>query len=64
MHEVVHNFERNKVWTLVEKPEDTQNVIGTKWVFWNMQDEDGKVVVRNKARLVAQGYTQVSYGLW
>jgi hypothetical protein len=34
------------------------NVIGTKWVFRNKQDQDG-IVVRNKARLVAQDYTQV-----
>ena len=34
------------------------NIIRTKWVFQNKQDEDGQVV-RNKARLVAQGYTQV-----
>jgi hypothetical protein len=33
-------------------------VIGTKWVFWSKQDQDG-MVVRNKARLVAQCYTQV-----
>ena len=33
-------------------------MIGTKWVFQNKQDQDG-IVVRNKARLVAQGYTQV-----
>jgi hypothetical protein len=33
-------------------------VIGTKWVFWNKQDQDG-IVIRNKARLVDQGYTQV-----
>ena len=33
-------------------------MIGTKWVFRNKQDENG-VVVRNKARLVAQGFTQV-----
>jgi hypothetical protein len=33
-------------------------VIGTKWVFRNKQNQDG-VVVRIKARLVAQGYTQV-----
>jgi hypothetical protein len=33
-------------------------VIGTKWIFLNKQDQDG-IVVRNKARLVAQGYTQV-----
>ncbi|KAH9670243.1 hypothetical protein KPL70_016903 [Citrus sinensis] len=30
---------------------------GTKWVFRNKMDESG-VVVRNKARLVAQGYNQ------
>jgi hypothetical protein len=34
------------------------NVIETKWVFKNNQGEDGEVV-RNKARLVAQGYSQV-----
>ena len=33
-------------------------MIGTKWVFRNKQDQYG-IVVRNKARLVAQGYTQV-----
>ncbi|GKD86295.1 copia protein, partial [Tanacetum coccineum] len=32
-------------------------VIGTKWVYRNKRDERG-MVVRNKARLVAQGYTQ------
>ena len=30
------------------------NIIGTKWVFCNKQDENG-VMTRNKARLVAQG---------
>jgi hypothetical protein len=34
------------------------NVIGTNWVFKNKQEEDGEVV-RNKACLVAQGYSQV-----
>jgi hypothetical protein len=34
------------------------NAIGTKWVFKNKQGEDGEVL-RNKARLVAQGYIQV-----
>ena len=58
MHEELHNFERNQVWTLVEKPDNNHNIIGTKWVFCNKQDEDGQVI-RNKARLVAQGYTQV-----
>src|SRR3954469_24949385 len=34
------------------------NIIGTKLIFRNKKDEDG-IVVRNKARLVAQGYTQI-----
>ena len=33
-------------------------VIGTKWVFQNKQDDQG-VVVRNKTRLVAKGFSQV-----
>jgi hypothetical protein len=39
-------------------PCPNQNVVGTKWVFHNKQDEHG-VVTRNKARLVAKGYSQV-----
>ena len=57
MDEELNNFTRNQVWELVEKPKN-YNVIGTRWVFRNKQDQDG-IVVRNKARLVAQGYTQV-----
>jgi len=57
MHEELNNFKRNQVWELVERPSD-HNVIGTRWVFHNKQDQDG-IVVRNKARLVAQEYTQV-----
>jgi hypothetical protein len=41
----------------VERPK-RHNVIGTKWVFRNKPCQDG-IVVRNKARLVAQGYTEV-----
>jgi hypothetical protein len=57
MHEELENFERNQFWTLVDPPRDV-NVIGTKWVFQNKQGEDGEIV-RNKARLVAQGFSQV-----
>jgi hypothetical protein len=57
MHEELNNFKRNQVWELVERPKD-HNVIGTKWVFQNKKDQDG-IVIRNKTRLVAQGYTQV-----
>jgi hypothetical protein len=56
MQEELNNFTRNEVWSLVERPK--QNMIGTKWVFRNKQDEHG-VVTRNKAQLVAQGFTQV-----
>src|SRR6266498_3782060 len=56
MQEELNNFTRNEVWSLVERSK--QNVIGTKWVFRNKQDENG-VVTRNKARLVAQGFTQI-----
>ncbi|KAK6136992.1 hypothetical protein DH2020_029267 [Rehmannia glutinosa] len=56
MQEELNQFERNKVWELVQRPMH-QNVIGTKWVFRNKMNEEGSVV-RNKARLVAKGYCQ------
>jgi hypothetical protein len=56
MHEELENFERNQVWVLVP-PSSNCHPIGTKWVLKNKQSEDG-LVVRNKARLVAQGYCQ------
>ncbi|WVZ84223.1 hypothetical protein U9M48_031276 [Paspalum notatum var. saurae] len=56
MHEELENFERNHVWDLVELPPNCRP-IGTKWVFKNKQGEDG-MVVRNKARLVAQSFCQ------
>ncbi|WVZ75940.1 hypothetical protein U9M48_023953 [Paspalum notatum var. saurae] len=56
MHEEFENFERNHVWDLVQPPPNCRP-IGTKWVFKNKQGEDG-MVVRNKARLVAQGFCQ------
>ena len=62
MQEELECFSRNEVWSLVERPKDHHiNVIGTKWVFKNKQDEHG-TVIRNKARLVAQGYAQIVVG--
>jgi hypothetical protein len=46
MQEELNNFTRNEVYQLVPRP--NQNVVGTKWVFRNKQDEHG-VVTRNKA---------------
>jgi hypothetical protein len=57
MQEELNNFKRNEVWSLVPRPK--QNIVGTKWVFHNKQDEHG-VVTRNKARLVIKGYAQVT----
>jgi hypothetical protein len=56
MQEELNDFTQNEVWSLLERPK--QNVISTKWVFRNKQDEHD-VVTRNKARLVAQGFTDV-----
>jgi len=56
MQEELNQFQRNDVWDLVPK-RPRKNIIGTKWVFRNMLNEQGEVV-KNKARLVAQGYSQ------
>ena len=57
MYEELNNFTRNEVWTLKERPQGVR-VIRTKQVFRNKQD-DQDVVVRNMARLVAKGFSQV-----
>nr|GEX87427.1 hypothetical protein [Tanacetum cinerariifolium] len=49
-------FKMQKVWILVDLPHG-KRAIGTKWVYRNKKDEKD-IVVRNKARLVAQGHTQ------
>ncbi|GJU19374.1 putative ribonuclease H-like domain-containing protein [Tanacetum coccineum] len=56
MQEELLQFQLQKVWTLVNLP-NGKRAIGTKWVFRNKKDKRG-IIVRNKARLVAQGYTQ------
>ena len=55
MHDELLQFQRNDVWTLVPRSE-REHIIGTKWIFHNKTDEEGNVI-RNKARLVAQGYS-------
>ncbi|GJR98379.1 putative ribonuclease H-like domain-containing protein [Tanacetum coccineum] len=56
MQEELLQFRLQHVWILVDLPHGAK-VIGTKWVYRNKRDERG-VVVRNKARLVAQGHRQ------
>ncbi|GJS48072.1 retrovirus-related pol polyprotein from transposon TNT 1-94 [Tanacetum coccineum] len=54
MQDELNQFAKNKVWTLVPAPYG-KTIIGSKWVFRNKRDETG-IVIKNKARLVAQGY--------
>nr|GEY57529.1 retrotransposon protein, putative, unclassified [Tanacetum cinerariifolium] len=53
---VTNHEPKKQVWTLVNLP-NGKRAIGTKWIFRNKKDERG-IMVRNKVRLVAQGYTQ------
>ncbi|CAI9261436.1 unnamed protein product [Lactuca saligna] len=53
----LNEFKHHCVWTLVPKPQG-RTIIGTCWVFRNNMDEDG-ILIRNKARLVAQGFCQL-----
>nr|GEW61834.1 putative ribonuclease H-like domain-containing protein [Tanacetum cinerariifolium] len=50
------NKSKENVWTLVDCPKGVRP-IGTKWVLKSKKDERG-IVIRNKAKLVAQGQTQ------
>ncbi|GJZ30847.1 putative ribonuclease H-like domain-containing protein [Tanacetum coccineum] len=56
MQEELLQFKLQKVWVLLDLPKG-HRAIGTKWVYRNKKDERG-IVIRNKARLVAQGHTQ------
>nr|GEZ48481.1 copia protein [Tanacetum cinerariifolium] len=56
MQEELLHFSLQKVWRLVDLLYE-KKAIGTKWVYRNKKDERG-IVVRIKARLVAQGHEQ------
>nr|GEX36223.1 hypothetical protein [Tanacetum cinerariifolium] len=56
MQEKLDQFIRLKVWRLVPRPEG-KTIIKTKWIFKNKKDESS-LVIRNKARLVAVGYSK------
>ena len=57
MEEEMSQIKKNDTWELVPRPKD-KNIIGTKWVFKNKMNEDGQII-RNKARLVCKGYSQI-----
>lgn len=57
MKEEIQALHENHTWKLVPRPTNS-NVVGSKWIFRIKYKEDG-MIERYKARLVAQGYTQV-----
>ena len=57
LNDELDQFVRNDVWYLVLRPKD-KHVIGTEGIIKNKLDENGNIM-RNKARLVAQGYSQI-----
>ena len=56
MQEELNQFKRNNVWELVPPPKD-KTIVGVKWVNKIKRDEHGEPV-KNKSRLVAQGFYQ------
>ncbi|GJU66806.1 putative ribonuclease H-like domain-containing protein [Tanacetum coccineum] len=56
MQEELLQFKLQQVWILVDLPNE-KKAIRTKWVFINKKDKR-IIVIRNKARLVAQGHRQ------
>nr|GEU48220.1 hypothetical protein [Tanacetum cinerariifolium] len=56
MQKEMKQFEFQNIWVFVDLPAG-KYAIGTKWILKNKRDTRG-IVVRNKARLVAQGYRQ------
>nr|GEY29403.1 retrotransposon protein, putative, unclassified [Tanacetum cinerariifolium] len=56
MHDELLRFKLQQVWTLVDLS-NGKRAIRTKWIYKNKKDKRD-IMVRNKERLVAQGYTQ------
>ncbi|KAC9222872.1 hypothetical protein E3N88_46171 [Mikania micrantha] len=57
MQEELNQFQKLGVWHLVDLPKGEKK-IGTRWVLKCKRDDRG-VIVRNKARLVVQGFRQI-----
>ena len=57
MQKEMDSLKQNDVWELVALPEGRKPV-GSKWVFKTKLNADGKIE-RYKARLVAQGFSQI-----
>ena len=49
MNEELDQIEKNQTWELVPRPAN-KNIVGTKWVFKNKLNENGKVI-RKKSKV-------------
>lgn len=58
MDEEMNALHVNLTWDLVPQPPEV-NIVGSNWVFHTKYLSNG-TIDRYKARLVAQGYTQIS----
>nr|GEY33884.1 retrovirus-related Pol polyprotein from transposon TNT 1-94 [Tanacetum cinerariifolium] len=58
MQELLHQFDRLKVWELVDKPFG-KTVINLKWL-WKIKKDEDNTVIRNKAQLVAKSAIAIS----
>lgn len=56
MKEEIQMIEKNKNWSLVQRPAD-KNVVSVKWIY-RLKTNANENVVRHKARLVARGFAQ------
>ena len=57
MEEELAALHKAGTWTIVAPPPGA-NIVGSRWVFRVKKDADGNIV-RKKARLVAQGFSQI-----
>ena len=57
MRSEMSSLAKNETWELIPRPKD-KNIVGNRWIFKLKQNTDG-TVNRHKARLVAQGFSQV-----
>jgi hypothetical protein len=56
MESEIHSLKQNGTWSIQELP-NGKTAIGCKWVYKAKTDDEGNVI-RYKARLVAQGFSQ------
>ena len=60
MHHELRSHQTNGTWTIIPRHQlpNTTNVVGSRWVYAKKYSPDGSLL-RYKARLVAQGFSQM-----